>query len=726
MTHTRNALALIVGIGLFGCAQIGVYPGRPLAAKKPVIDTYHEVQVTDNYRWLEDWNDADVKAWSDGQNKHAREKLDAMPHAAEIRARVKEIVDMMPARYYGLNWSGDMLFALKFAPPANQPMLVIMPSADKPEEERVLLDPNELDSDGGTAIDWYMPSPDGRFVAISMSKGGSESGDLHIFDVESGEKMDVVIPRVHGGTAGGDMAWMPDSTGFYYTRYPRKGERLDEDMDFFQQLWFHQIGRPTEKDRYELGGEFPRIAEIEVDVEPLSGRALATVQDGDGGEFAHYVREIDGRWKQLSQFGDGIIEMTFGPMGDLFLISRHEAPHGKLLHLASTSTPLGQARKLVAEGTETIVSQFYGAQTMLVTDTRVYLTYQLGGPSEIRVFDHGGRQQKKLEIPPVSAIGTNLVRIKEDDILFSRNSYIEPSAWYKVDGKYETVLKTALATEYPIDFSDVEVVREFVISADGARVPLNIIRRKGVKLNAELPVLLNGYGGYGVSRTPRYNPLHRIWFDHGGVYAYANLRGGGEFGEEWHRAGMLTKKQNVFDDFYACIKYLFNEKYTNADKLVIEGGSNGGLLMGAMIAQHPEEVRTVVSHVGIYDMLRVETSPNGSFNVFEYGTVKNEAHFKAMYAYSPYHNLTDGVSYPAVLFMTGANDPRVDPMHSRKMTARMQEATGSSNLVLLRTSSNTGHGLAAPLSERIEQKVDVLTFIFSHLSVPFQGSTSAQ
>jgi prolyl oligopeptidase len=252
-------------------------------------------------------------------------------------------------------------------------------------------------------------------------------------------------------------------------------------------------------------------------------------------------------------------------------------------------------------------------------------------------------------------------------------------------------------------------------------VPLNIIRKKGIALNGKNPVLLGGYGGYGVSLAPRYSPLRRIWLDHGGVYAYANLRGGGEFGEKWHEDGMLTKKQNVFDDFHACIRHMIDSGYTNPDMLVIEGGSNGGLLMGAMVAQHPRDVRTVVSHVGIYDMIRVELSPNGTFNIPEFGTVKDPAHFEAMYAYSPYHRVRDAESYPAVLFLTGANDPRVDPMHSRKMTARLQAATGSDLPVLLRTSADTGHGGGTPVSEQIAQYVDVLAFIFHRLDIAFEA-----
>jgi prolyl oligopeptidase len=246
---------------------------------------------------------------------------------------------------------------------------------------------------------------------------------------------------------------------------------------------------------------------------------------------------------------------------------------------------------------------------------------------------------------------------------------------------------------------------------------LNILRRKGAVLNAKSPTLLTGYGGYGVSMRPFFDQVRRLWFDQGGVFAVANLRGGGEFGEAWHQAGSLTKKQNVFDDFIACAEHLIKTGYTSRERLAIEGGSNGGLLMGAVMTQRPDLFKAVVSHVGIYDMLRVELSPNGEFNTTEFGTVKNPQQSRALYAYSPYHHVKDKADYPAVLFLTGANDPRVDPMHSRKMTARLQAATGGKGIVLLRTSANSGHGLSTPLDERIEQEVDVFAFVFRQLGV---------
>ncbi len=311
-----------------------------------------------------------------------------------------------------------------------------------------------------------------------------------------------------------------------------------------------------------------------------------------------------------------------------------------------------------------------------------------------------------------------MIALEDGSLLFRDVSYIEPAAWFRCVAGKEAPVKTALVSTSPVSFADIEVTREFAPAKGGTKIPLNIVRKKGTLLNGDNPALLYGYGGYGVSMTPNFDFTRRIWFDRGGVYVVANIRGGGEFGEEWHKAGNLTKKQTVFDDFAAAAEYLVKQKYTRPQKLAIEGGSNGGLLMGAMITQHPDLMRAVVSSVGIYDMLRVELAPNGAFNVTEFGTVKDPAQFKALYAYSPYHHVIDGTNYPAILMMTGANDGRVAPYHSRKMIARLDEANKSTRPILLRTSTSAGHGIGTALSERIKQLADIYSFLFAQLDMP--------
>lgn len=306
-------------------------------------------------------------------------------------------------------------------------------------------------------------------------------------------------------------------------------------------------------------------------------------------------------------------------------------------------------------------------------------------------------------------------------MLFRVTLFTEPDAWYFYDPATDhgagAARKTALVNSSPVDFSDIEAVREFAVGKDGAKIPVNVLRRKGTKLDGNNPTLLSGYGGYGISMRPNFDFTRRLWFDRGGIFVVANIRGGGEYGEEWHLAGNLTRKQTVFDDFAACARHLIERGYTRSEKLAIEGGSNGGILMSATLTQHPDLVRAVVSHVGIYDMLRVELDPNGAFNVTEFGTVKDPAQFKALHAYSPYHHVIDGTKYPAVFFLAGETDGRVNPANTRKMTARLQAATGSAHPILARLSSDSGHGMGTALTERIAQKADVFAFLFDQLGM---------
>jgi prolyl oligopeptidase len=292
-----------------------------------------------------------------------------------------------------------------------------------------------------------------------------------------------------------------------------------------------------------------------------------------------------------------------------------------------------------------------------------------------------------------------------------------PPAWYRFDPGDEEPVKTALVVTSPADFGNVEVTRAFATSKDGTQVPLNIIHRKGIALDGTNPTILYGYGGFGISLTPTFSVRRRLWMDYGGVFVIANLRGGGEYGEDWHLAGNLTRKQNVFDDFIASAEYLIGTGYTQPAKLAIEGRSNGGLLMGAALTQRPDLFRAVIAHVGVYDMLRLELEPNGAFNVTEFGTVRNREHFEALYAYSPFHRVVDGTAYPAVMILTGENDGRVNPANSRRLAARLQAATSSDRPVLLRTSVSAGHGMGTALNERIAQDTDVFSFLIDQLGI---------
>lgn len=688
----------------------------PETVQQPVLDQYHGVEVTDPYRWLEDWSQEDVRQWSNKQNQYARSFLKELPNVDKIRVRVTDILADESESFGGVTACGERLFAIKRQPPKQQPFLIVMSGLDDVENARVLVDPSKIDTEGTTKIDWFVPSPDGRLVAVSLSRKGTESGDVHLYDVESGETVHEVIPRVNGGTAGGDLAWLPGASGFLYTRYPRGEERPPEDRDFYQQVYFHKLGQPTEQDRYELGEGLPRIAEIQLRAHPASGEFLATVQDGDGGEFAHFLRSTAGEWRQFSEFGDRIVQAEFGPEGMLYLVSRADAPRGKILRLETSHLDTSRGDLLIEEGDDTIVSSFWGTPSVLHSGQKLFVTYQTGGPSEIRVFDLKGNKQAAPEQAPVSSVG-GMTIVGEGDILFHSESFTSPGRYLRFRSATGTTESTPLVDGAAVTLEDVDVVREVATSKDGTQVPLSVLLPAGYQVGKSYPCIVTGYGGYGISIPPRFRSLNKIYSENDVIYVIANIRGGGEFGEEWHLQGNLTQKQNVFDDFAAVLQHVLDRGYTTSKQLAIIGGSNGGLLMGATFTQHPELMQAVVSKVGIYDMLRVELSPNGAFNIPEFGTVKDAEQFHALHAYSPYHAVEAGTHYPAILLTTGENDPRVDPMQSRKMAARLQAANASTAPILLRTNASTGHGADASLNERIEEEVDVLAFLFDQLGV---------
>ena len=707
--RTNRFLFVIGAMSAVALLDLPAAEPAPHAPKKPISTEYHAVTVEDPYQWLEEDNDPQVKSWSDAQNQRTRQYLDKLPDRAATEKQLTEWYAKTSPSYFSLVSRPAILFAMKFQPPKQQPLLVTLASADDLKSEKVVLDPNVLDTQGKTTIDWFAPSLDGKRVAVSLSKGGSEDGTLHFYETATGKALPDAIAHVQYPTAGGSAAWNADGSGVYYTRFPRKGERPDADLNFYQQIYFHKLGTPDTEDTYSIGKEFPRIAEIALEASHDGKYILATIENGDGGDFAHYLLGPDGTWKQVTQFNDQIKVARLGRDNALYMISRADAPRGKILRLPLEVPELKNAAEIVAAGEAVIEHIVPGTDALYVGDL-------LGGPSQIRRFDLNGKNEMVIPIQQVSAV-QEMLALEDGSLLFRDVSYTEPAAWFRCANEKPEPAKTALRSTSPVSFADIEVTREFATAKDGTKIPLNILFRKGMKRDGQNPTLLYGYGGYGISLSPNFDFARRLWFDRGGVYVVANIRGGGEFGEEWHKAGNLTKKQNVFDDFAAAAEYLIKENYTRPEKLAIQGGSNGGLLMGAMITQHPDLMRAVVSQVGIYDMLRVELAPNGAFNVTEFGTVKDPEQFKALYAYSPYHHVVDGTRYPSILMTTGANDGRVAPYHSRKMIARLDEANKSENPILLRTSTSAGHGIGTALSERIKQLADIYSFLFAQLGM---------
>ena len=674
-----------------------------------MTNIYHGVVVVDDYQWLEDAKAPAVREWTRLENERTRAYFARLPYREGIAQQLAQLRGEESARYSDLQARKDRIFALRFKPPAQQPVLVRLSSLAPPALWQTVFDPNVFNASGTTAIDWYVPSPDGRVVAVCLSEGGSEQGALHFFEADTGRKLADEIPRVQYPTGGGSAAWTADGSTILYTRYPHQGERPEADINFYQQVLLHRLGTPAADDQYCLGKDFPRIAEIDLDSGEGGQWIVASVANGDGGDFAHYLRNAAGQWRQLTRFEDGIKRVKFGRDGALYLLSRKAAPRGKLLRLPLAAPDLARATVAAPESKGVI-------QDFAPCDHGLYVANLLGGPSQLLYYPRGSSRAREIPILPVSAV-SGLASWSGDDLVFGNVSYLNPFAWFTYDPAADTVRRTGLYMTSPADFDDIEVVREFATSKDGTKVPLNILRKKGLKLDGRNPTLLYGYGGYGMSLMPGFDSTRRVWFDAGGVYVAANLRGGGEYGEAWHKAGNLTNKQHVFDDFIAAAQHLVKRRYTSPAKLAAEGASNGGLLMGAFLTQRPDLARAVVARVGIHDMLRVELDPNGQFNITEFGTVQDPEQFKALLAYSPFHHVRDGMKYPAVLLTTGENDGRVNPAQSRKMAARLQAATASDWPILFRSTATAGHGIGSALKDKIAEQADILAFLFDQLGV---------
>jgi prolyl oligopeptidase len=681
------------------------------APRIPVTDTFHDVDVTEDYRWLEDASSQETIAWTKAQQHRCRTYFGGIGWRDTLRGRVEELLKSERTTYKRLRSGGRTFFALKAQTPRQQPFLVALTDLDDPATERVVVDPDVIDPSGETTIDFFVPSPDGRQVAVSLSEHGTEDGTLHVYDVESGEVVGEPIPHVN--LMGGSVAWSHDGSGFWYTR-------CADPAGFRQQVWFRELGDTP--DRVDLAGPFAdeQIAENYLSSSPDGRWVMDRVQRGDGGEWQIFLRSqgAERRWWQVAGIPDNCVQAVLGP-DDLYLLSFRDAPHGKVLRLPLTSgTTVADADEIVPAGDSVI-------EDLAVTHDTVWVVDMDGGPQQVRAFDGQGRLLPPVQIPPMSSVSSYAARLStlgQDRVAWSCESFTEPAAWW-VASRGQAPRPTALRTTTPVDLSGYEVTRAFATSKDGTRVPLSVIAAPGTPHDGTAPALLTAYGGYNISLVPRFDPELLLWLEQGGVYVVANIRGGGEFGEEWHHAGRLAAKQNCFDDFIACADHLHRSGITSHERLAIVGGSNGGLLMGAVLTQRPDIARAVIAAVPVMDSLRNETTTNGRFNTPEYGTVKDPELFTALLAYSPYHHVMDGTAYPAVLLTAGENDTRVDAWQAKKMTARLQAATSSDRPVLLRLKS-TGH-LAGALDQAIDETTDWHAFLFDQLGLGYRPTAPA-
>lgn len=654
----------------------------------------HGLRVPDPYRWLEKGEAPEVKAWITDQNQRVETVLSSYPGREALATRIRELSITSPKQFQP-RLAGGKLFFMRDTPPQPQAVLV---SQDWPNGgERVLVDTNPQERP--SAITDFWPSPKGRFVAYGTADGGSELTTIHFVEVSTGRKLEDRLTDAGGGTTPPALVWDADESGVTYVRLPR-GEL------FNASLYHHRLGTSASEDSPAFGQGLSRIAEWQLSSSDGGAQAAAAmVTFGDGAPFRVYLRTYSG-WKPVLGPEADIREGGTWSRDELLVVSFENAPRGKILAISHE----GKVRTVLPQGQWSI----HGVHPI----AEGFLVHRVWGADQ-RV-EHRALDGKLVRVLPLPRTGVAIETIasssQSPEALISFLGWTIPGRWvrYSADsGKLESIFEVTV----PGDYNQVEVAHVEAVSTDGTRVPVTVLHKAGLTPDGARPTILYGYGGFGIVNGPRFLGSTLAWLEHGGVYAVATLRGGSEFGEPWHQAGMGTHKQNVFDDFHAAALGLIEAGWTKPEKLGILGGSNGGLLVGACMVQHPSTYRAVVGFVGIYDSLRHELWPNGQYNVPEYGTQDEAAIFRALHAYSPLHNVRDGESYPSVFLHTGENDLRVAPWQSRKFAARLQEATRSSNPILVFTETDAGHGQGASFSQRVGKTALALTFFAKELGL---------
>jgi len=703
-------------------AMAATIPPPPATPTGTDSDTFFGTKVPDPYRWLENGKDPKVEAWSDAQNARTRAYLDALPGRAALHDKLMALTKATSPSYAKITARGPYVFALYVDPKLQQPMLVTLNAKADPASRKMLVDPNALDKKGLTAIDWYVASGDGSKVGVSLSQGGSENGTLHIYDTATGKEIDKPIANVQYPTAGGAMAFAQGGKGFWYTRYPDASAPA-ADQHFNMQVYFHTLGADPKTDTLALSKAdgLERISEVFLDNRFDRPSILAMVQRGDGNTWAYYVLKQGAPALQIGTYDDNVVYATIGADDAVYGISRKGTSNGRIVKLKPPFAKGGLANAPVLVAESDLAIQSGGAEEQDVdlglSKDRLFVRDVTGGPNDVRVFSLDGKPQGKLPLPDIAS-NSEIEALADGTVLFDVSTYLRPryyARWNPATGRAD---ETALKMVSPVSYADAEVVRVFAPSKDGTKVPVTLIMKKGTKQDGSNPTLLYGYGGFGINQSPYFaGAFVRQWLDRGGIYAIANIRGGSEYGDSWHQNGMMTKKQNVFDDFAGAGQYLVDQKYTSHDKLAMRGGSNGGLLMGAVMTQHPGLARAVDSIAGVYDMVAWGHDNNGVFTATEYGSMKDPAQAKALLAYSPYQHVVKGTAYPAVMLSAGANDGRVNPLQSRKFAAALQAATSSGHPVFMRVSKNAGHGIGSSLDERVGLQTDELTFLFDQLGM---------
>ena len=675
--------------------------GPPKAEVRPLEETFYGNKIVDKYRWLEDGTSPETQKWVAEEMAYTRGVLDPLPGREAIHTRLSELLRIGDIGVPRIG--GKFYFYTRRDGLQNQPVLYVREGIDG--KDRVLVDVNLLAADGTIALDWFEPSERGKYLVYGTSASGSEMSTLHIVETKTGN----ILPDTIDRTGAASIAWMPNNSGFYYTRYPRKGDVPEGQERYNRHVFYHDLGTDPETDLKIFGeGRDPEDwPEVRLDND---GRMLLITVSQGWTKTEMFLMDLKkGTPPTRITTGKNFLYSGSVYNGRVYIVTNEDAPRFCMF--------VTEAGEYDRDDWKEIIPQTGGVlKDAELWGGKIFAQYEQNASSELKVFDLQGQNVRNLALPAIGTVSGSGGKWDHDEIFYGFESFTVPPSIYRYDVEHGSSSLWAKVDAPAIDPAAYSVEQEWYHSKDGTRVPMFLVHKKGLKKDGLNPTLLTGYGGFDISLTPSFESDIYLWLEHGGVYAVANLRGGAEFGEDWHRAGMLDKKQNVFDDMIAAAEYLISEKYTDTNHLAIEGGSNGGLLMGAMITQRPELFRAVVCEVPLLDMLRYQNFQIARLWISEYGSAENPEQFKWLYAYSPYHHVRAGVEYPAVLFMTGDSDSRVDPMHAFKMTALMQ-AVGSKRPILLRVESGAGHGEGTPVGKRIGELTDVYGFLWWQLGV---------
>jgi prolyl oligopeptidase len=705
-------LVVLVGAVLWGedgSSTTTAPVGPPKVKVEVVEDHIHGHKISDPYRWMEDSNSPDTEEYVRQQLAYTRSILDPLPGRAQIHQRLKELLSIGTIGTPQIG--GKYYFYTRREGSQNQPVLLAREGVHG--NDRTLVDVNQLAADGTVALDWWFPSEDGKYVAYGTSASGSEESTLRIVETAAAKLLPDVIER----TRFSSVAWKKDNSGFYYTRHPKNGEVPAGEEVYHVKVFYHNLGSDPAKDAliFGEGREAQDVPQVQL-ADDDDRWLLITVFEG-WAKSEMYLQDL--------KTGTAPVEITSGKnflyngevfKGRLYILTNEDAPRFREFVVDAANAKRENWRQIISQ-TDAVLD------STAILDGKIFAQYEKSASSLLRVFALDGKPLSDIPMPTIGSVIGIGGKWNRREAFFGFHSFTVPPSVYQIDlsNREESRRDTGATMWDKVDApgihpADYEVSQVWFTSKDGTKVPMFVFHKKGLELNGKNPTLLTGYGGFNISETPSFVPGRYVWLEHGGVFAVANLRGGAEFGEEWHRAGMLDKKQNVFDDFIAAAEFLIADKITDKDHLAIQGGSNGGLLMGAAFTQRPDLFRAVVCQVPLLDMLRYQNFQIAKLWIPEYGTAEDPRQFEWLYAYSPYHHVKPGTEYPAIMFMTADTDTRVDPMHAKKMAALMQAeaANGQSRErpILLRIEPKAGHGAGKPITKQIEEFTDIYSFLF--------------